>query len=451
MKGYWSQFLFIFSSVAAVAAVSALAQQPRASRPQADIKVTYRVTMAGGQSTESTSMIKGERERTETKMGYFDTLSIRQCDKRQTIQLNDRSRKYIITPMDSDETPARTTPAAAPRSSGPARAGGDVTYVVSSIDTGERKEMFGFTARHVKTTMRAESSPDACNQQRMHMEQDGWYIDLNFGLNCEMARPPITGRPSAPGGGCQDRIHFRHVGQGRTGYPLIETTTVFGENDQPQFSTTKEVVELSRAPLDAALFDVPAGYTEAKSQQEMYGQPSIADIMKMQQQNQGADEGSGRTSPGQMGQGSGHGLKVGVVQLNNKANASVSMDDLREKLISEINGSGVDAISLNASSLGEAQIEAKAKNCDYILLTDVSTLKAASSAKRIGGILGGAVGAGTGGAGRSEAKFDFKLYPTGASVPTVSSSASAKEETQDASVSAVLSREAQTVVAAVRH
>ena len=31
------------------------------------------------------------------------------------------------------------------------------------------------------------------------------------------------------------------------------------------------MLEISRAPLDAALFEIPAGYTLARSMQEIYG------------------------------------------------------------------------------------------------------------------------------------------------------------------------------------
>jgi len=74
-----------------------------------------------------------------------------------------------------------------------------VTYVTNTIDTGERKEMFGFTARHLKSSMTIEPSPDACMKDKMRIERDGWYIDLQYGLNCGVEGPPQMGRPMAPG------------------------------------------------------------------------------------------------------------------------------------------------------------------------------------------------------------------------------------------------------------
>ena len=146
-----------------------------------------------------------------------------------------------------------------------------MTYTMSAVDTGERKEMFGFTARHVKSTTVIQSSPDACNPVNQKMEIDGWYIDLNIGLTCQLDRPPMappsreTSRPS-----CKDQTRFRREGSAKTGFPLIETSKMYGPSGQVMFSITKEVIELSREPLDSALFDVPAGYTEAASSQELW-------------------------------------------------------------------------------------------------------------------------------------------------------------------------------------
>ena len=69
--------------------------------------------------------------------------------------------------------------------------------------------------------------------------------------------------------------------------------------------------------------------------------------------------------------------------------------------MSEIQGNGVEAIPLNAISLGEAQTEAKGKQCDFILLTDIAALKS-SAAKKLGGMFGRATGVGSGGMDKTE-------------------------------------------------
>ena len=322
---------------------------------------------------------------------------------------------------------------------------------VNTVDTGERREMFGFTARHLKQTMMSESSPDACYQQHMKMERDGWYINLEYGLNCGTDRPPQVGRMAAPQG-CRDRYQFRRTGPTNLGYPLVETMTMYGPDGSVQTTMTKEVLDLSRQHLDAALFDVPAGYTQAQSQQEMYATPSMAEMMAAARQQEIQNTGSGQSSSGMQSNTSSPMArpKVGVVEFNNKARGSVSTDSLRQQLITTLNGDGVEAIELNASSPSEAAIEAKAKGCTYILYTDISTLKAPSTGKKIGGLLGRATGVGGGGeTGKAEAKFDFRLVPVGSTSPKLQSSASGKEDTFDASVNAALQDEARAIAGAV--
>ena len=104
---------------------------------------------------------------------------------------------------------------------------------------------------------------------------------------------------------------------------------------------------------------------------------------------------------------------------------------------------------LNATSPAEADAEAKAKQCDFVLYTDISALKL-SAAKKIGGLLGRATGVGSGGADKTESKLDFKLFAVGDSSPRLQSSAAGKEEGDDASAGAAIDIEAKQVSAAVK-
>jgi len=459
MKSRLFLFTAIIFAISAVTVISYAQRTRDTDKPIAgDFKITIRTTMAG-QTRDGTTMIKGQRERDETNMAIggmnIRQVNITQCDLKRTIQINDSSRKYMITPMESDDSGGaggggNVGPATA---GGTSRRGGVVTMIVNTTDTGERKEMFGFTARHLKRTTMMQSSPDACQQQKMKIETDGWYINLEYGLNCGGSgseRPPQMGR-TAPQG-CRDRYQFQRTGPANLGFALIETTTMYGDDDQSMFSSSKEVVELTRQPQDAALFDVPAGYTEARSQQEMAGTPSMADIMATQRQQTGETHpGSGESSMSNMPANANPAarVRVGVVEFNNKTKSTVSTDSLREQLIAMLKGNGIDAVALNASSPSEAAIEAKAKECTYVLYTDISALKAASSGKKIGGLLGRATGVSSGEAGKSEARLDFRLTPTGSSSPTVQSSASGKEDSDQASVSAAIESEAKAVASAV--
>jgi hypothetical protein len=401
---------------------------------------------------ENTTMLKGARERSEMKLGGgMDLINVTQCDLKRTIQISDSTRKYVITPMENVDSSLNTGPSTVDVSE-PSRRGGVVTYTATSVDTGERKEMFGFQARHIKKTMVVDSSADACSPVKMRMETDGWYIDFSFGLNCETGRQQMMGGPAARGG-CRDRVRFNQQGAGRTGYALVETTTSYGPDGRVSFTSTREVIDLSREPLDAALFDVPAGYVETQNTQELYGMPSMnAMSQSMSQGNSTAASDRNEMS----GNGTGNGnrkapgaIRVGVVQINNRSGRLLATDSLRGRLIGEIQGDGVEAVALNAFSPTEAEIEAKLKQCDFILYTDLTALKI-SAAKKLGGMFGKATGIGSGGVDKTEAKVEFKLFAVSDPAPRLQSAATAKEEGDEQSAGTAIDQEAKQVSAEAR-
>src|SRR5262249_27354193 len=226
-----------------------------------------------------------------------------------------------------------------------------------------------------------------------------------------------------------------------------------GADGRANVTMMKEVLEISRQPIDAALFEIPAGYTQAGSQQELYGAPSMDQIMAQARQQTGESStpagNPAPTAPTGPSTSTAPKAKVGVLEFNNKAKASVSTDSLRQQLISVLNGNGIDAVELNASSASEAALEARAKGCTYILFTDISTFKVASAGKKLGGFLGRATGVNSGDSGKSEAKLDFRLVPVDGGSPKLQSSASGKEDNAEASVNAALQAEARAVAGAV--
>jgi len=133
-----------------------------ASSASADIKMKTKNTSAGN-SSEGTIYIKGARQRSNQSYGSFEMVTLTQCDLKRTVQINDNARTYMVTPM-ATASPTTTTAekqAAAPSQPTATRRGGVVTYISAINDTGERKKMFGFTARHIKTSMTVESSPES--------------------------------------------------------------------------------------------------------------------------------------------------------------------------------------------------------------------------------------------------------------------------------------------------
>jgi hypothetical protein len=390
-------------------------------------------------------MIRGKRERSEMKMGPgMAIVTITQCDLKRTVQISDNVRKYFVTPLEAAASSTSTSTSAganAPPAGSPSTRGGVVTYTTTSIDTGERRDMFGFKARHVKTTTTIQSSPDACNPVDQRIERDGWYIDFTYGLQCDIDRSQMMGGQYAPGG-CRDRYQFKRVGTGRDGYPLLETTTMYGPGGQALFTSSQEVVELSRDPLDPALFDVPAGYTETQNSQELYmpamgsmGQPASS-IQQAQEEIAGSAATPSASSMNASEPGK---IRVGVVQLTNRSGRQISTDSLRERLISNIQDDGLEAIALNALTPTDAEAEAKAKRCDFILYTDIAALKAS----KLGGMFGRV--AGVSGAGKTESKIEFKLLAVGDRSLRLQSATSAKEEGDEASAGVAIDQEATMV------
>jgi hypothetical protein len=191
----------------------------------ADVKIKSKQTMSG-QSYENTTYIKGKRQRTETMNGMM--VNITQCDLRRGLQINPNSKTYIVNPFAVTTTETTTKPDNADKD-GVVRAGGTVTTTITTKDTGERKQMFGYTARHLIITMEMNSSPDACNKTKMKMETDGWYIDFEPQFDCGDTAG-YAGYKNYKASGCQDKSVMKTVGTAKRGYPVYEKMTMFDEN-----------------------------------------------------------------------------------------------------------------------------------------------------------------------------------------------------------------------------
>src|SRR5258708_31941326 len=101
-------FRNLFVAVAAIALMGPAAM--------ADIKLKVK-TSVGGTAFEGTTYIKGQRERTSQNFGGAITMdTITQCDLKQRVQINDRARKYIITPIDNGSASSAQTDSRTPRS-----------------------------------------------------------------------------------------------------------------------------------------------------------------------------------------------------------------------------------------------------------------------------------------------------------------------------------------------
>jgi hypothetical protein len=356
-----------------------------AAAARADVKIKTRQT-SQGQTSENTTYIKGKRARTEMSGGQM--ITIQQCDMRRDIQIMPQAKAYTIHPYD---TAGATTAASA--QAGAATKGGVVTSTVTTKDTGERRQMFGYTARHVITTMEMKSSPDACTQMDSKMVTDGWYIDAAFVLDCDMDRASAYRAPQQRSG-CNDRYETKTVGAAKKGYAVWEKMTSFDEDGKESFSMVNEVVELSQATLDASLFDAPADYREVK---DFSGTSQMAAAG-----DGGAGYGAGAaTSPADSGMGANvksmansqaaqpasevGAKKQGVVRLGLAAVKTGSVGEglsaadlaaaVQNTLADYLKSPSVELVQIEAKLPSQVDAEARQKECDFVIYANVSHRK----------------------------------------------------------------------------
>ena len=430
-----------------------------ATQLYADQKVKKRMSVSG-QSFDTTSFIKGQRTRDEMNFGggQFQMITIHQCDLGQDIVLNDRTKTYMINKTGA--TGAKTSTAGAKAGAKAAQAeemefdppvpqggkkGGTVTISTSIQDTGERKDFFGYEAKHLKTTMHMQSSADACDPNKSTtMSTDGWYI--NFKEKVQFCERPMAGGGGDGGnpmrrseGGCVDKIKM--TGAGVTsmfgqGYP-VDVTMSFTDDKGKSSSMRTQALEISSATLDASLFDAPAGYKQTSSYAEMMGMnmgSMMGAIGRGAMGNAGGARGGPMTPEVKGGTGVSRRmagtreigpkapgkLRVGVVAFNDKTGKVTDGDKLRKSLMDGIEHFGYEAVPIDSQSQEAAMKDCKDLDCDYIVFNDMSAKASnAQTAKKFGKLMGGlamgplgaaAMGAATNGPQFFEGSIDFQLY-----------------------------------------
>ena len=466
--------------------------QNRSTTKPADLKVRSRMTTGTDRGIETITYIKGARMRSEMGVTGTGMTNIMQCDLRRAIMLNDQTRTYMITPLDaSGDSGAVTAPDVPPPTQPQTekRRGGVVNVVNTITDTGERKEMFGFTARRIKTSMVMEASPDACNPGSSRIDTDGWYIDFEYDFNC--GQKPIAHKPGVPmRPDCQDEVRTRTVGSAKLGYPVYVTTTM-QQGGSTTTTMTQEVLEISRAPLDAALFDIPAGYKLARNMQEMYGISSAGanadrpandarpteNATAPWSQTGAAPAVVAANTPKKQG-------AVRICQLMPKAqvttgSAAQAADAVRNTFATYLTGPRLELASLNARLPSQAMEEARQSACDYVLSSSVTQKKGGGGggmfSRSIGNVVGGAAGhipvstsgeAAARGAvitgvyttaniasnikAKDEITLEYKLEAVGGPRPALSNTEKAKAKSDGEDVlTPLIERAAEAIVAAV--
>jgi hypothetical protein len=171
-----------------------------------------------------------------------NSMTIHDAGKQATWSLDPHKKQYV-------ELKPRTMPLfqLAQWIMRPRDSGKTVNIYDETVDTGERKDLFGYTARHIITRERQVAEPGACSVS-YQTETDGWYITVPGEPRTSTRIEAMSDRP------CHDNI-IRHGEQADPGFAVL---TVRGDMKQ-------EVLSFSTAPLDPKLFEVPAGFTQGPS------------------------------------------------------------------------------------------------------------------------------------------------------------------------------------------
>lgn len=341
-----------------------------------------------GMKMESTIYLKGMRKRTElgSMMAGMPAspITIEQCDLQRTIKINDKKKLYFIEPFTKDDEEiidedVKTVPKTkTPLKPATAQKGGIIYISYSITDTGERKKMYGFNARHVWTSNKMVPSPESCTMKdSMLIKTDGWYIDLpqfNCPVNYKRYNNPQQTDREKPE--CTDKFVTRRRGKGKLGFPLVETTTIImgdGKKSTSKFETNLETLELTTAKLDSMLFEIPIGYTETKNEQDLQDKLDINDIMNQYKKNNNNNDNDKPAANDPKGEGK---IRIGV--LVPTGDDQVNAADLQQYLAGILISGNVEAVAVASEE------EAKNSQCDYSLATTFVRVKSGS---KVGGLL----------------------------------------------------------------
>jgi hypothetical protein len=350
--------------------------EPAPPPPPPDLAITAQY-VTGDKTTTSTVTLHGARQRVD----YESALAtIQECDNSQSIQLNTQTRTFWSIPFSS-------TSNAAPRvATGGKQKGGTITYTTAVVDTGERKEMFGMPARHLKTTITKASSADACDKQPEKVEIDGWYVDLPPTLACTAVPAPEKEiRVDPKDASCRDVVSYVRA-SAPTGYPVAYTMAA-ASGSGATATTEMKTGDVKHLAADAAQFDVPADYVAVKS---------VAQLT--------ADHRPGEDGPKKPGV-----PRVGVAPLRNKSGQQASTAVLADALVESFGEAEVDAVLLKQETPAAQAEEAKARSCDFILQNTIAEMKRPGK-----GMLGKLSGTS---ADAFAARVDFTLAPVGGASP----------------------------------
>ena len=142
----------------------------------------------------------------------------------------------------------------------------------STLDTGDRRDFFGHTARHV-ITARRQIPLEGSTSNHQETVTDGWYIDLDTSISCDPKRQSGKGVHAflAVGNAPIEKMEFVDKGAPESGFAIewkITTkeaiTLSDGTKKDRTFVDELRVTQLVEGPLDPALFTIPSGFRQVE-------------------------------------------------------------------------------------------------------------------------------------------------------------------------------------------
>jgi hypothetical protein len=236
-----------------------------------DLTITRRRSFDRQDSTITTEIVrlKGAWQRREwifdlpprlQTANRHGEIAITRCDERRTLILNERARTFASMPIEDMAERLRWLRFTARRRPQPVQTGPEVTITVDSVDTGERRQVGPYTARHVITTNTTRPAPGAKTRPGDTVTA-GWYIDLPS-QNCwewEWGNGFVTA--TTIGSVAPDHVRVERRGTAARGFPIEEVSQ--SNSDGATTTTRVELLEFSEARLDTSLFNAPQGYQPA--------------------------------------------------------------------------------------------------------------------------------------------------------------------------------------------
>jgi hypothetical protein len=204
---------------------------------RADFRIAFKETYSAGTATRM-DYYKGNLWRTDWGAGAIYTIA--DSGSKRSVTIDPASHTYSVHTF-TPKVPAPNSPET-------------IVVEIEARDAGEQRQMFGHVTHHIVTTQRrhTESQGRSMADDR-EMTIDGWYMDLNLPIPAYSRSNSVAalyvavdqhGRSDVP------KIQIVRKGPVPRGLPVWEKAG----------DTLTEVTEFLEAPLDASVFEVPAGY-----------------------------------------------------------------------------------------------------------------------------------------------------------------------------------------------